>query len=157
MADFAFTEGLHNTLLGDMEWDAFDIRVALLMSNTTANTDDGTGRDAATLSAITLDEMDGAGYSRSGDIGATLTKGAAGAGNNFSTFDAANITFSGISLSGTSRLIQAMLVYRHITNDTDSIPLLYIDSPAAFPYTADGNDLVIAWNATGIMQLKTGS
>lgn len=152
MADFAFTEGLHNTLLGDMEWDAFDIRVALLMSNTTAPVDDGTGRDAATLSAITLDEFDGAGYSRSGDIGATLTKGTP---NNTSKFDAANITFS--SISAGTRVIQAMLVYRHITNDTDAIPLLYIDSPAAFPYTADGNDLVIAWHADGIMQLKTGS
>lgn len=151
MADFAFTYGLYKWGLGDLHWDTDDIRTLLVSGNTTAAVDDGTGRDAEFLSGITLDEFDGANYSRQ-----TMTESVViVTASNRVELRATNTTFSGIG-AGT-RTIVAALVFLFDTNDAASTPLLYIDSMAAFPYTADGNDLIVVWDAAGVGQLKTGS
>ena len=151
MADFVFTYGLYKWGLGDLHWDTDDIRAALLSGNTTAAVDDGTGRDAEFVSGITLDEFDGAGYSRQ-----ALTESVAiVTASNRVELRASNTTFA--SISAGTRTIVAALIFLFDTNDAASTPLLYIDSPAAFPYTADGNDLIVVWDATGVAQLATGT
>jgi hypothetical protein len=149
MADFAYTYGLAAIMEGSVDWEDDTIKVALIMTNTTADTEnDKTFMDQFT----TLDEFDGAGYSRQ-TIAITQSEDTT---NDRAEANAdANTTFS--SIGAGTRNVQAMVVYKHVTNDSDSIPLLFIDSPAAFPYTADGNDLVIVWDTDGICQIKTGS
>jgi type III secretion system FlhB-like substrate exporter len=64
---FIYTPAKQKMAKGDADFDTLDVRALLVMSNTTADTD----QDAASLSAIgTLDEYDGSGYSRP-DLGAT--------------------------------------------------------------------------------------
>jgi hypothetical protein len=152
MADFVFTYGLNKFAVAGLNWSSADSRVLLVSGNTTAAVDDGTGRDAEFIGDIgTLDEFDGANYSRQ-----TLTESVAiVTASNRVELRASNTTFSGIE-AGT-RTIVAAIVFLFDTNDAASTPVFYIDSMAAFPYTADGNDLIIVWDATGVAQLKTGS
>jgi len=139
-----YTNAKRALLAGELNLATNDIRVALVMTNTTADTD----QDAALMNAITtLDEMDGAGYARQALTGEAV---AADDPNNRGEFDANNLTFSAVS-AGT-RQVAGMVVYKHVTNDTDSIPIAYIDS-GGFPFTANGGDIVVAWNVEGILQL----
>jgi hypothetical protein len=154
MADFAFTRGKRDIALGDVHFDTDDIRVILCMTNTTATSDDGTGKDAATISAITLDEFDGGGSHPPSFANRTALASEAvneDTANNRAEFDAANTTISTIP-AGT-RNIQGIIIYQHKTSDADSVPLLWIDS-GGFPFTANGGDLVLSWNAEGIAQIS---
>ena len=154
MANFAFTRGLREIALGDVQWDTDDIRLIYCMTNATVTTDDGTGRDAVTISAITLDEFDGGGShppsfaNREALASEAVNEDTA---NNRAEFDAANHTLS--SIPAGTRAIKGVIVYQHKTSDADSVPLLWIED-GGFPFTANSGDLVISWNAEGIMQLK---
>jgi hypothetical protein len=44
--------------------------------------------------------------------------------------------------------IDALVIYKFVTNDADSIPMIYIDLSAAA--TPNGNEVTIDWNALGI-------
>jgi hypothetical protein len=131
---------------GDLDLDeaGHDIRVALCMSNTTADTE----TDKATISGFTtLDEMDGANYVRKALASQTVTEDGA---NARAEFDATDVTWT--ALGAGTRAVAGMLVYRHITNDTDSVPIAWIDT-GGFPITANGGDLTVQWSVEGILQL----
>ncbi len=122
-----------------------DIRVLLVMSNT----DSDVTEDALTFGGITtLDEFDGSGYSSPG-LALNNQAVANDDANDRGEFDADNTTFS--ALSAGTRVIQACIVYKFVTNLGLSVPLAYIDT-GGFPITANGGDIVIAWNAEGIIQ-----
>ena len=142
MASFAYIPAKKALWDGTVDLDTHDIRILLVMSNTTADTDN----TAATISAIgTLDEMDGAGYARQALAAEAVNQDTP---NSRAEFDATDVTFTGIS-NGT-RQITGAVIFRFITNDADSIPLFYIDlSPNINP---GGGNLVISWNAEGIAQ-----
>ncbi len=142
---FVYTEMKRGLLAGeiDLATSGDDIRVMLVMSNTTADTEE----DVTTISGFTtLDEYDGASYARQ-----TLTGEAVAADNtnDRGEFDATDATFSSIG-AGTRQAVAAV-VYKHVTNDTDSVPLAYIDT-GGFPFDGNGGDVTIAWNAEGIIQ-----
>ena len=146
MANFAFTEAKRALLAGEINLATDDLRVLIGMTNTTADVDDGTGIDAATLSAITLDEADGSGYVREQlGSGAAVT---ADNGNNRGEFDASDITFP--SLVQGTRQFQALIVYKHVGADSSNVPIAYIDD--GFPLWGNGADLTVQWNAQGILQ-----
>ena len=148
MANFVYTRAATNILKGDMDFDGHDFRVALVMTNTTADTE----RDAATIDAFTtLDEMDGANYARVAISGEEVNEDT---GNDRAEFDDddSNVTFS--SLGAGTRQVQGAVVLRHITDDTDSVPVCWIDT-GGFPFTANGSDVVIQFNAEGILQATT--
>ena len=67
--------------------------------------------------------------------------------NDRAEFDADDEVFSSIN-AGTA---QAALIYLHVTNDTDSIPLIYIDQ-TDFPIVTNGGDVTLNFNAEGILQ-----
>lgn len=62
--------------------------------------------------------------------------------------DSGDITWSGIN-AGTAA---AAILYKHLTADTASVLIAYIDS-GGFPIVTNGGDLTIQWNAEGILQL----
>lgn len=143
MANFAFTEAKRALLAGELNLATNDIRVLIVMTNTTADTEE----DVATLAGFTtLDEADGSGYAREQlGSGAQVTADNA---NNRGEFDASDITFP--SLVQGTRQFQALIVYQHNNGDTDHMPIAYIDD--GFPLWGNGADLTVQWNAQGILQ-----
>ena len=153
MADFAYTYGLLKIGLGDVHWDTDDIRFILCMSLTTADTE----RDKQKIGDFTtLDEFDGGGShppsfaNREQLLSTTMTVDEPNDRAEFKA--AASHTVS--SIPAGTRAIQGIVVYFHVTNDAASVPLLWIDS-GGFPFTANGGDLVLSWNAEGIGQITS--
>ncbi len=120
-----------------------DIRAIIVMTNTTADTE----RDVATISAFTtLDEMDGAAYVRKALANQVWNEDQP---NDRSEFDADDVTWT--ALGAGTRSMAGIIIYRHVTDDTDSVPICYIDT-GGFPLAATGTDFIAQWNAEGIAQ-----
>lgn len=130
-------------LNGGLDLNTDDIRVALVMTNTTCDTEqDG----MATIDDFTtLDEADGTNYVRKQLASEAVNLDDA---NDRAEFDAADVTWTALG-SGTRELAGAV-IYKHVTDDTDSIPIAWIE----FSSSQDpaGVDFVITWNAEGIIQ-----
>ena len=143
---FWYTEGAH--YLHKNGLSGADIRVLLVMTNTTADTE----RDKADLAAFTdLDEYDGSPYSRQALDNIALSKDAAG---NRSLLDADNETFS--SLGGTSagsRNVQGVVAFINGPTDADRIPLIYFQ-PDTWPFTPSGGDQTLNWASDGLGEVK---
>lgn len=145
MASFVYNKWKTKLLKGDVDLDEGqnDIRAVLVMTNTTADTED----DTEFVSGFTtLDEMDGVNYARKTFSSQAVNEDLA---NNRAEFDGENFTWT--ALGAGTRQIAGVLIIRHVTNDTDSIPIAYIDT-GGFPFTANGGDFTITWNAEGIVQ-----
>jgi hypothetical protein len=141
---FAYTPAKYGIARSTLTWHTSDIRVLLVMSNTTADTD----QDAATISGIgTLDEYNGASYARKTFAGIATNEDDP---NNRAEMDADDITWSTLGV-GTRQAV-GMVVYKFVTNDADSIPILFIDS-GGFPFDGNGSNVAVAWNGEGIAQL----
>ena len=144
MATFAYTPFKTALLGGDIALDTQDIRALLVMTNTTADTD----QDVANIADIgTLDEYDGAGYSR-----ATLASEAVNedAANNRAEFDVADFNFGSTVAAGT-RSAAGIVLYRHVTNDADAVLIAYIDT-GGFPLAGGGGPFSVTVNAEGLLQ-----
>lgn len=140
---FVYTPAKTALLNGDLDFAAHDIRVLLVMTDTTADTD----QDVQFVGSIgTLDEMNGANYARQALGSEVVNEDAA---NNRAEFDAADTVFT--NLGAGTRNVAGMVLYRHVTNDADSPLIAYIDT-GGFPYTANGATLTVQWNAEGILQ-----
>lgn len=139
---FVYTPAKTALLNGDLDFAAQDMRIMLVMTNTTADTD----QDVQFVGDIgTLDEMDGANYARQALGSEAVNQDAA---NNRAEFDATDSVFT--NLGAGTRNVAGIVLYRHVTNDADSPLIAYIDS--GFPYTANGATLTVQWNAEGILQ-----
>lgn len=144
MASLVFNIAKSGVMNGSVDLDTDDIRCALLMTNTTADTDP----DADTVSAlVTLDECDATGYAR---VALTSEAVATDDTNDRGTFDAADASFTGLGGDAT-RAIQGALIYKHVTNDTDSIPVCFVDFSA--DVTSAATQIDIPWDSTGILHL----
>jgi len=145
MANFVYTKAKHLLLAGDIDFDEAgdDIRVLLVMSNTTADTEE----DVDNIDAFTtLDEYDGANYVRKALANQVTAEDEA---NDRGEFDADNVTWTALGVG--TRQCQALLVYHHVTNDADSPPIAFIDQ-GGFPFDGNGGDVTVQWNAEGIIQ-----
>ncbi len=144
MANFVYTKACAELLKGNIDFDApDDIRVILVMTNTTTDTEeDKTFIDQFT----TLDEMDGANYARQVIANEAVSQDDA---NDRGAIDGDDVTFANLGVG--TRDVQAAVVYKHVTNDADSFALAFIDT-GGFPFSASGSDVVIQWNAEGIIQ-----
>ena len=143
MASIVFQNAVSKMMSGDLDLNTHDIRVALLMTNTTADTEN----DKTLMNAFTtLDECDSTGYARVALTGEAVTHDTA---NDRAEFDANDASFTGLSGNAT-RAIQGALVFRHVTNDTDSVPVCFVDFTADIPTTATQID--IPWSSEGILQ-----
>lgn len=56
--------------------------------------------------------------------------------------DADDVTFSAVT--GTS--IEAIVIYRFVTNDADSDLIAYIDTATGLPITPNGGDIIVTWD-----------
>ncbi len=145
MASFVYDNAKEQILLGALNFSTDDMRVALLMTNTTADTE----KDKVTiLGFTTVDDFDGTGYTAGGAAlaGEAVVEDNA---NNRGEFSATNLTFS--ALGAGTRQIAGALLYKFVTDFNSSLPVAWIDS-GGFPITANGGDITLQWNAEGILQ-----
>ena len=143
MANFVYTYAKRDLLTQAIILDYNTIKVALVMANTTA----GTEEDAEHLDDFTtLDEMDGANYARQ-----TITTPvvAADNANDRGEFDGDDVSWNALG-SGTRQVQAAILLY-DTGNDATSVPIAYYDT-AGFPFDPAGSYVSLAWSAEGILQ-----
>ncbi len=148
MANFVYNVACKQLLDGDLDFNApNDIRVLLLESATDENKDDATVQ--AVLARAGTTELTSTNYARVALANETTSQDDT---NDRAEFDADNAVFSGVS-QATTETVVALVVYKHVTNDTDSIPIAFIDGAAEFPLTPNGSDITVTWDAQGIIQL----
>jgi hypothetical protein len=140
---FLYTPAKVKFLTGVINLASDDIRVLMVMSNTTADTD----QDVENIADIgTLDEYGGTNYARKTLAGKAVNEDDP---NNRGEFDATDIVWT--ALGAGARNAVGLVVYKHVTNDADAILIAYIDS-GGFPTNGNGNDFTVTWNAEGILQ-----
>lgn len=121
-----------------------DLRVMLVMTNTTADTD----QDAEFVSGIgTLDEYDGAAYVRKALAGEVVNQDDP---NNRAEFDANDVTWTALG-AGTRNAAGLVLYDEGGGTEATRELIAYIDS-GGFPLAGNGGDLTVAWNVEGILQ-----
>jgi hypothetical protein len=130
---------------GGADLDTDTIKCALLMTNTTADTE----IDAITFVSNygTLDECDSSGYARVTLGSKTVNSDDT---NDRAAFDAADASFTSLGGNAT-RAIQGALVFKFVTNDAASPPLFFVDFTADIPTTATQVD--VPWNVSGLLLL----
>lgn len=149
MADFVYNVAKEDILDSSFQLDGTDdIRVLLLEAASDENKDDATVQ--AVLARAGTTELTSTNYSRQ-----ALTTEAVTVDNtdDEAVFDADNVTFSSVSQAG-SETVVAAVVYKHVTDDTDSIPFLFLDSLTGLPLTPNGSDITITWATEGILNLN---
>jgi len=129
---------------GEIDLDADTLKILLVMTNTTADTE----ANIQTLSAYTtLDEMDGANYEVK-TLG-SLTHALDTVNNRFE-LDAGDVTYT--ALGAGTRNVQGVLLYKHVDGtDASDQPIAFIEFGSSL--SADGSDVTISWDAEGLLQL----
>lgn len=142
MASFVYTPSLSRMGRGTFDWVGQDIRVLLVMSNTTADTD----QDLENIADIgTLDEMDGTNYVRKA---AANEADAQDDPNNRLELSFDPITWT--ALGNGTRPVVGMVVHQFVTNDTDALLIAYVDLGSINP---GGADFTVTCNAQGLIQI----
>lgn len=142
MASFVYTPAKARLLNGTLALT--DVRLKLLMTNTTADTE----QDAENPADITTQDIcDGANYVEKAVAGEAVSEDDP---NNRGEFTFNPVTWS--ALGNGTRQIQGILMYEFVTNDTDSLNIAWIE-PAGWPINPGGADLTITPNAEGVLQL----
>ena len=129
---------------GEIDLDADTLKILLVMTNTTADTE----ANIQTLDGYTtLDEMDGSNYEVK-TLG-SLTH-ALDTGNNRFELDEADVTYT--ALGAGTRNVQGVLLYKHVDGtDAHDQPIAFIEFGSSL--SADGSDVTISWDAEGLLQL----
>lgn len=143
MASFIYIPAKVGFANGSIDWDTHDIRILLVMTNSTADTE----TDKTTISGFTtLDECDGSAYVRKAFTGEVVNQDTP---NARAELDADDVVWT--ALGNGTRQVQGAVIFRFITNDADSIPIAYIDFGANL--NPAGGNVTIQWNAEGILQV----
>jgi hypothetical protein len=145
---FVYTPAKELLAKGDLDLDeaGHDLRLLLVMTNTTADTEQDTGLISA---FTTLDEYDGAGYSRAALASQVVTRDDP---NNRAELSATSPVSFGATVAAGTRSAQAAILYRHVGADSANIPIAFIDS-GGFPLNGAGGPFEFAINAEGILQV----
>lgn len=147
MANTVYDELKYQALRAGIALHTDDVRLLLVMSNTTAATD----RTAQTITGITtLDECDAVGYT-SGGVALTGEAVARDGTGHRGFFDAADASFA--NLAAGTRQVAGMILYIWKGSLGASIPIAFFDTPG-FPFWGNGSTMTVQWNASGILQIS---
>jgi len=139
-------------LTGSIDWGNDTIRVALVADSIAFSLDiDADEFVSDVLNGTDAEEFDtagGTGYSRVTVANATTSQDNT---DDEGVADGDDVTFS--SLDGAT--IQGVLVYKEVTDDTDSPILYYLDDSdvSDLPKNTNGGDITVQWAAEGIVNL----
>lgn len=151
MASLVYNRAKKEILDGTMDLLTDVLKIMLVTSSYVADPDNDFVEEG--VDDANEHELSGTGYGAG--FGGSGRKTLSGKGvteddaNDRAEFDdSGDITWTGIN-AGTAA---AAILYKHITADTASILIAYIDT-GGFPVVTNGGDLTIQWNAEGILQL----
>ena len=146
MASLVYNGYKAGVMNGSIDTDTDDVRVALVMTNTTCDTEE----DVVLMNAFTtLDEQDGAAYVRKA---LSLTIQQDDTNDRAELIVSAATTWTALGIG--TRLCQGVLFLKHVTNDTDSIPLFFSEFSANVGPANPTGDFTINWDAQGAIQLS---
>lgn len=148
MANFMYTTAKAKVMSGDIDLTG-DIRFLMVMSDTTCDSEE----DKTFINQFTtLDECDGANYARVPLVGEAV---APDDPNDRGEFDANDLAPAWAALGVGTRQNVAIVVFLFVNDDTDSIPIYFIDTctGVGFPFDGNGGVVNITWNAEGIGQI----
>lgn len=156
MANHAYLHGVYSVVEGEVDFGTDSIRIMLTMTNTSCDTevssqDMRSGGNGTTTGFTDTDEADTSGGYTSGFANRPALAGQSvteDTPNTRTEFSANSFTFT--ALTGGTRNIQGIVIYKHITDDASSIPLVWIDT--GMPFVTTGGDLTYTWDAQGILQ-----
>jgi len=146
MATFAYPIGDLNMRNGTIDVDTDTIKVTLLMTNTTADTE----QDVATVSALaTLDECDAGGaftWGHGGNGRKTVTITATrSAGQTQINIPAGSTTWTALPLGASGRSIAGVLLFSEgAADDTTAYPIAWLEFTS--PVAANGTDFTVTWS-----------
>lgn len=144
MAAFVYQRAKELLGTGALNLATADLRVALVMTNTTVHTE----KTANTFAGFTTkDECNGSGYARVDLAGVT---GVRDDGNLIWYVDASDAVFT--TLGAGTRQNKAALLHVHNATPGLEIPIGYQDQ-GGFPFDGTGANNTIQWAALGILQL----
>ena len=149
MASQIFNAAKAGIMSGAIDLDTDNVYAALVMSNTTADTENSAIVYVGDLS--TLDEADGANYVRK-----KLTTPAVSVDdvNVRGEFDADDITWTNLGVG--TRTSVGLILYTDADDDGDAaddetnLIITYIEFSS--PVTHDGSNFTVQWNSEGIIQ-----
>jgi len=148
MPDFMYTLAQLKIANGEIDLDTDDIRALIVMSLTSAQTQDGVEFLA---SFTTLDEYDGAGYARQALTGKVAS---ANTVTKRMHFTSDNLVFA--ALAAGTREGFAIIFYKHVGADAVNIPILY-KMPSGFPFLGNGENVTVAPHANGWVYSRNGA
>ena len=150
MADFAYNLFKADLLRGLIDLAAGspdDIRVLALQAASDEDKDDDDV--AAVLARGGTTEMPTSnGYARQNLANEDVSTDDV---NDRGEFDADDVVFSSVSQAASEQIV-AIVVFKFVTNDAGSLPMIFIDAATGMPLTPNGSDITITWNAEGILQ-----
>ena len=143
MASVIYNEFKRASAAAEIDLNADDIRAAMLMSNTVADTENDAKVFVADIT--TLDEADATGYARQALTTEAVNKDD---GNDRAAFDADDVVFA--SLGGdAARNYVGVLLYKHVGADSANPIIAYIEFTT--PITSAATQVTVPWDSTGIL------
>ena len=136
MANAMFAKGLEALWAGSIDWSTDNIKVVMV--------DHGTDTPVPATDQFLSDILAGARVATSGNLASkTVTAG---------VVDAADITITAV----TGATVESLVVYKDTGVASTSPLIAYIDttSDASLPFTPNGGDVTISWNASGIVSIS---
>ena len=125
-----------------------DIRVVLVMSDTTFNSD----FTIVTMGAVaTPDYYDGVNHDSVNGHALTNLVWTVDPVNRLVKFSADPLTI--VSMGVGTRQAVALIMFKWVTNISSSVPLLWIDT-GGYPFDGDGGNALFTWNVKGIFDLR---
>jgi hypothetical protein len=146
MASVVYNEFKRASAAGEIDLNADDIRVRLVMSNTTCDSEnDG----VVSISDITtVDVADAGSYADVALSGEAVNKDD---GNDRAEFDANDAVFSGLGGDATRNYV-GVLVYKYVDGtDANDLVIAYIEFSS--PLVKEATQVTVQWDAEGILQL----
>lgn len=145
MASVVLNEFKRANAAAEIDLNADDIRAILVMSNTTADTEnDGI---VYVSDYTTLDECDAGGYARVALSGEAVNKDDA---NDRATFDANDVVFT--SLGGdASRNAVGVVLYKHVGADSANPVIVFHEFTS--PVTSAATQITVPFAASDILRL----
>lgn len=151
MASLVLTDIFRALLQAEVDFNVDDLVVALLMSNTTCDTEE----EVLSVSAYTdIDEMDGANYSRFILVYTVTTRIVKDSALDEAYFDADDWLSTALGVG--ARNVTGVLLYKKIGAgsfgaDATNKPIAFIDLA---DFAANGGDVTIQWAATGLVKIS---
>lgn len=137
MSNALFDSARERFLGGDLDWDAHDVRIALIdHADDTPNVSSDTDLDDIAAGArVRVSTTGDTGVDGSGNLTSkTKTAGVA---------DAADVTL----LAVTGDPAESLIGYRHTGTESTSSLIFYIDTATGLPVTPSGGDIQVTWDA----------